>query len=393
MLSKKIVANLSKASWIRAMFEEGEKLRKLHGAENVFDFTLGNPDPEPPKMVKDTLKKLVSEDLPGLHRYMNNAGFLDVREKIAATIEKESTVPVSSKNIIMTCGAAGGLNVVLKTILNPAEEVIIFAPYFVEYKFYIDNHNGIPIVLPTNPENFEPNLEELEKNINSKTKAIIINSPNNPTGAVYSKELLEKMNLIIQKKENEFNSSIFVLSDEPYTKLIYDDIEIPSILKVFKNSIIVTSYSKSLSLPGERIGYIAVNPNIENIDLFISGLAFANRTLGFVNAPALFQKVIAESLNSTTDISIYKNRRDKLYTMLTKLGFSCNKPNGAFYLFPKSPIPDDLEFVKQALKYNILLVPGSGFECPGYFRISYCVSDETIENSFSAFEKLAADFF
>lgn len=392
MFSQKIVDNLGKSSWIRAMFEEGEKLRKIHGPDKVFDFSIGNPEIEPPQSVKETLKKSVLDDKPGQHRYMSNAGYPDVREKVAEYLQKENGISLSQQNIIMTCGAAGGLNVVLKSLLNPGEEVIVFSPYFVEYLFYIDNHGGRPVVIGTNSETFEPDPEILEKYITKQTKAIILNTPNNPTGVIYSEDTLKKIAGVLEAKEKEFGTSIFVISDEPYGKIVYDGAKVPSMFTIFKNSIIVNSFSKSLALPGERIGYIAVNSAIENVDLLINCMIFCNRTLGFVNAPALIQKVIGESLNEVVDAGEYKKRRDLLYNHLINLGFSCVKPDGAFYLFPKAFIEDDVEFVKRALKYNLLLVPGTGFGCPGYFRLSYCISLKTIENSLPAFEALAKEF-
>lgn len=392
MISQKIIDNLKSASWIRAMFEEGQKLRKLYGAENVYDFTLGNPDPEPPETVKNSLKNLVNDDSPGIHRYMSNAGFDDVRQKVADYVSKETGVSLTQEHIIMTCGAAGGLNVVLKTLLDPGEEVIVLAPYFAEYLFYIDNHGGKAVIVPTVKDSFEPDLNALKNSISKKTKAIIINSPNNPSGFVYPKELLENIESILKAKEQEYNTTIYVLSDEPYTKIVYDGVVVPPVLKIFRNSFVINSFSKSLSLPGERIGYIAVSPAIKDIELLLGGLVFSNRILGFVNAPSLFQKVIADSIDQAVDIDLYKVRRDVLYNNLVSLGFTCMKPQGAFYLFPKSPIEDDVEFIQHALKYNLLLVPGKGFGYPGYFRMVYCVSMDTINNSYSAFEKLAKDF-
>lgn len=392
MVSQKVRENLKKSSLIRAMFEEGNRLRETFGADNVFDFSLGNPDPEPPDAVKSALKNLIFEDKAHLHTYMNNAGFPDVRTKIADSINRDTGTSLSFKNIVMTCGAGGALNVVLKTILNPDEEVIVFVPYFGEYKYYIDNHGGKIVELFSNIDTFEPDLNLLEKAINSKTKAVIINSPNNPTGVVYSESLLKDMAQVLERKEREFNSIIYLISDEPYSKLVYDNIELPKILNIFVNSIVVNSFSKSHSLPGERIGYIAVNDNIYNAEELIDGLVFSNRILGYVNAPALFQKVIATSLDETVDKRIYEERRNILYNHITKLGFSCVKPQGAFYLFPKALIQDDMEFKNRALKYNLILVPGRGFGCPGYFRLAYCVSMQVIENSLQAFEALANDF-
>jgi len=392
MFSQKIVDSLGKSSWIRAMFEQGENLRKIHGPDKVYDFSLGNPEFEPPIAVKETLKKLVLEDNPKKHHYMSNAGYPDVRAKVAAYLEKAKGVPIPAENVIMTCGAAGGLNVTLKSILNPGEEVIVFSPYFVEYFSYIENFGGKPVAVQTNIETFEPDPEVLRKYITPRTKALIINSPNNPTGVIYSEETLKKMSSLLAEKEKEYNTTIFVISDEPYDKIVYDGARTPSIFKIFKNSIICNSFSKSLALPGERIGYIAINSAIENASLLSACMTVCNRTLGFVNAPALFQKVIAECLTESVDTEEYKKRRDILYNHLTSIGFECKKPQGAFYLFPKALIEDDVEFVNRAVKYNILLVPGTGFGCPGYFRLSYCISMKTIENSLPAFEALAKEF-
>jgi aspartate aminotransferase len=392
MFSQKIIDNFNKSSWIRAMFEEGEKLRKIYGNDKVYDFSLGNPEIEPPAAIKKTLKKLVLEDSPGKHRYMSNAGYADVRSKVASYVNKTHKVSLAPENIVMTCGAAGGLNVVLKTLLNPGEEVIVFSPFFVEYLTYIDNHGGVPVIVPTNPGNFEPDSDTISKYITPKTKAVIINSPNNPTGVIYSENLLRQMAKVLEAKEREFNSTIFVISDEPYVRIVYDNAVVPSILQVFKNSLVVNSFSKSLALPGERIGYIAANSAIKDVNLLINGMVYCNRILGYVNAPALFQKVVAENLDESIDIEWYKERRDILYNHLVDIGFDCIKPQGAFYLFPKALIEDDVEFVRQAVKYNLLLVPGKGFGCPGYFRIAYCVSLDTVKNSLPAFEALVKEF-
>jgi Aspartate/tyrosine/aromatic aminotransferase len=392
MISNKIKENLGKSSFIRAMFEEGEKLRKLYGADKVYDFSLGNPDIEPPVEVKEALKKIILEDKPKMHGYMSNAGYNNVRESIAVRLAKESGAPVSAENVVMTVGAGGALNVILKTLLNPGDEVIVLAPYFVEYLFYIDNHGGKSVIVETDPETFQPDPERIYNAINSKTKAIIINSPHNPTGVVYSKSVLEKLSERIEARQKEFGTSICVISDEPYRKIVYDQTEVPHVFSIFKNSIMGDSYSKSLSLPGERIGYIAANPAIENVSLLMDGLIFANRTLGYVNAPALFQRILPESLDAIVEVEEYKKRRDLLYDNLISFGYECIKPKGAFYLFPKALISDDVEFCKHAMKYNLVIVPGKGFGCPGHFRIAYCVDIKIIENSLPAFEALAKDF-
>lgn len=392
MFSKEIIKNLAKSSWIRLMFEEGSRLAAIHGAENVYDYSIGNPYAEPPVEVIESLKKHVLSDEKGMHRYMNNAGYPDVREKIAKSLERDSKIALSADNIVMTVGAAGALNVVLKSILNPQEEVIVFAPYFVEYNAYIDNNGGRTVVVEPDPKTFEPNLDAFEKSITAKTKAIIINNPNNPTGVVYNQATLEHIEEILMKKQKEFGSTIFVLSDQPYAEIIYDNIKVPNMLAIFKNSIIVNSFSKSLGLAGERIGYIAASSRIDSIDLLMKAFSYCNRTLGFVNAPGLFQKVVGDAIDAKVDTAGYEKRRDFLYENLTRMGFQCVKPQGAFYLFPKSLIADDVEFVKRAMKYNLLLVPGSGFGYPGYFRMSYCVKFDMIERSMDAFEKLVAEF-
>ncbi|MDN5303716.1 MAG: aspartate aminotransferase [Fusobacteriaceae bacterium] len=390
MISNEINKNMQNSSWIRKMFEEGERLAKIHGKENIYDYSIGNPFAEPPTEVLNSLVKHSTEK--GMHRYMSNAGFTDVRQTMADDINKTITGDkLSFEHIVMTCGAAGALNVVLRAILNPGEEVVVFTPYFVEYGFYIQNHNGIMITIDNEKTNFQPNLDELKNKITNKTKAIIINSPNNPTGVVYKEEILKEMALVIKEKEKEFNSKIFVVSDEPYAKIVYNNIKIPNILNIFDNGIIVNSFSKSLGLAGERIGYIAANPKIENVSTLMNAFIFCNRTLGFGNAPALAQKAVADGINSSVNIADYQEKRDFLYENLTRLGFTMVNPEGTFYLFPKSPMKDDIEFVKFATKYNILLVPGSGFGCPGYFRMSYCVDFDMIKRSITAFEKMAKD--
>lgn len=320
---------------------------------------------------------------------MNNSGYEDVRDDISSFLNKKNDLNLTRNNIVMTCGAAGGLNIILKSILNPGEEVITFAPFFGEYKNYTENFNGKLVIVPTNIDTFEPDLDELSKVINSKTKAIIINNPNNPTGVIYSKEAIQKLADLLKEKQRELNSSIYLISDEPYREIVYDDVEVPCLLKYYDNTFIGYSYSKSLSLPGERIGYVVVNPSMTDCDEMMAALNIANRILGFVNAPSLFQRVIARSLGSEVDVNIYKRNRDLLYNHLIKLGFTCIKPEGAFYLFPRTPIEDDKKFCQDAKQFNLLLVPGSTFGCPGHVRLSYCISYEKIEKSLEAFDKLA----
>jgi len=389
-VSAKIQTFISGASWIRKMFEEGEQMRKLYGSDKVYDFTLGNPDLEPPKAFKEELKKLALEPVPGMHRYMSNAGYPETRRAVAGVLAEQTGLAFDENHILMTCGAGGAMNVVLKALLDPGDEVIILSPFFVEYKFYIDNHGGVFKTVPTNSE-FKPDLEAIGAAITPRTRAVIINTPNNPTGVVYDAGSLSGLGKLLAEKEKETGRAIFVISDEPYAKIVYDGIVLPSVFKHIKNSIVVTSHSKDLALPGERIGYVAVSPLINNVELLVEGLVFCNRTLGFVNAPALMQRLVTVLQHESVDIAGYQEKRDLLYENLTDMGFRMVKPQGAFYLFPESPVANELEFIKLALKYNILLVPGSGFGTPGYFRISYCIDKQVILNSLEAFKKLAAE--
>lgn len=390
MISKKMQTLVDNSSTIRAMFEEGKKLSAIYGEENVFDYSIGNPNVEPPESIKTVISEILNGEHPNLvHGYMNNSGYEDVREAIASHINKKDNLNITSDNIVMTCGAAGGLNIILKSLLNPGDEVITFAPFFGEYKNYVDNYDGIFTVIEPDTETFEPNLDALRGKISSKTKAIIINSPNNPTGVIYSEEVLKALGDLLREKQEEFNTSIYIISDEPYREIVYDNVKVPSILNYYENSFIGYSYSKSLSLPGERIGYVVVSSKIDDFTNIVDSLNVATRILGFVNAPSLFQRVIGKCLDAEVDVNIYKKNRDLLYIHLTDLGFTCIKPQGAFYLFPKSPIEDDKKFCDDAKKFNLLLVPGSAFGCPGFVRLSYCISYEKIEKSLNAFTKLA----
>ena len=375
------------------MFEEGKKLSAKYGEENVFDYSLGNPNVEPPKEIKQAIIDIINEEPENLvHGYMSNSGYEDVRENIAEFINKKNNVNLTKDNIVMTCGAAGGLNIILKTLLNPEDEVIVIAPFFGEYENYVNNFDGKLVVVQADKETFQPDIKALEKGITAKTKAIIINTPNNPTGVIYSSESLTKMAEVLRKKEAEYKTSIYLISDEPYKEIAYDGAEVPFLLNYHKNSFIGYSYSKSLSLPGERIGYVVANSEMDDYKDVIQSLNVANRILGFVNAPSLFQRVIGRTLGAEVDVNIYKKNRDLLYNHLISLGFECVKPQGAFYLFPKSLIPDDKAFAEAAKKYNLLIVPGSSFGCPGHFRLSYCISYEKIEKSLQAFTKLAEEF-
>ena len=393
MISEKMKKLLKGNSVIREMFEEGKRLKNIYGEENVFDFSLGNPNLPPPEEVKKAIIELVEKEEPTfLHGYMSNAGFEDVREKIANSINNKFGTKFNFENIIMTVGAASGLNIVLKAILNPEDEVIVFAPYFSEYNNYIENYNGIVKVISPNLNNFEPNLNELKEKISNKTKAVLINTPNNPTGVVYSESTIKEISKILKEKEQEFGKQIFLISDEPYRELVYDNREVPYITKYYKDTIVVYSYSKSLSLPGERIGYVVVPNEIDDSKELVEAITIANRIIGCVNAPSLMQRVIPYCLNAKVDTDAYKKNRDLLYSIIRENKFECVKPEGAFYLFVKTPIEDDKEFCSIAKKYNILVVPGSSFACPGYVRIAYCTSYDMIERSRKAFEKLAKEF-
>jgi len=390
-IAMKIASQISKSSWIRKMFEEGERLRQEFGADKIYDFTLGNPDVEPPESFSRELLELAQKPLTGMHRYMNNAGYLETRSAVAKKISKDSALDVPADNIIMTCGAGGALNVVLKTILNPGEEVIILAPYFVEYKFYIDNHGGVPVEVWTNRDNFQLDIEAIKQAINTKTRAIIICSPNNPTGVIYPAESLKQLGDVLKEIHNRTGHLIYVISDEPYARIAFDGQYVPNIFPLVESSVIVTSHSKDLALPGERIGYLAANPRMATAGQFIEGAIFSNRVLGFVNAPALMQRLVAKLQDESVDIAEYQAKRDLLVSELSGMGFRVVKPDGAFYLFPESPLADDVEFVKLAQKHHILLVPGAGFGAPGFFRIAYCFDIGMIERSLPAWRALAKE--
>jgi aspartate aminotransferase len=390
-IAMKIASHISKSSWIRKMFEEGERLRQEFGAEKIYDFTLGNPDTEPPEAFQRELLELARNPLPGMHRYMNNAGYVETRSAVAAKLTKDSNVDVTAGHIIMTCGAGGALNVVLKTSLNPGEEVIILAPFFVEYKFYIDNHGGVPVEVWTNHETFQLDIDAIKNAITSRTRAILICSPNNPTGVIYPEESLRQLGAVLKKIHKDNGHLIYVISDEPYARIAFDGKHVPNIFPLVESSIIVTSHSKDLALPGERIGYLAANPRMDTALQFMEGAVFSNRVLGFVNAPALMQRLVAKLQDESVDVAEYQAKRDLLVSELTAMGFSMVTPDGAFYLFPTSPIADDVEFVKLAQKHHILLVPGAGFGAPGFFRIAYCVDKRIIERSLPAWRALAKE--
>lgn len=395
MIAEKMKEMVKNSSAIRAMFEEGTKMASLYGKEQVYDFSLGNPNVPAPASVKKVIIDLVSEEDPKeLHGYTNsNSGYQEVRDTVADSLNRRFGTSFSGKNIIMTVGAAGGLNVILKTILDPLDEVIVFCPYFGEYRSYVSNFDGVLVEVSADTKTFQPNLEEFEKKITAKTKAIILNTPNNPSGVVYPERVIRKISERLARKQKEFGTDIYLISDEPYREIVYDGVEVPFLTKYYDNTIVVYSYSKSLSLPGERIGYLVIPEEVSQCDLVLAAANVANRILGFVNAPTLLQKVVERCIEEQTDVAYYDRNRHTLYEGLTKLGFECVKPEGAFYLFLKSPISDEKEFCECAKKYHILMVPGSSFSCPGYVRLAYCVSYETILRSLPEFKKLAEEYF
>ena len=385
-ISKKVESIIAGSSFIRKMFEEGARLKKEYGAENVCDFSLGNPNVPPPEKFNEILRETVSTCGLDDHCYMPNTGYPMVCGSVAKYLAEEQQAPVTEKEILMTCGASGALNVALKAILDPGDEVLTPIPCFVEYKFYADNHGGVLKTVQTTTD-FELDLEAIAAAISKKTKAFLINSPNNPTGQVYSGASLKALGEILGQKSRQYNRTIYLISDEPYRKIVYDGVEVPSIFAAYNESIIGTSYSKDISIPGERIGFVAVNPHATYRNDLLAAMAVANRILGYVNAPALMQRVVACMQGMSVDISEYARKREMLCEGLAGFGYEFVKPSGTFYLFPRSPIPDDVEFVDALKEQRILVVPGTGFNGPGYFRIAFCVDDSVIKNALPGFER------
>ncbi|NLU47111.1 MAG: pyridoxal phosphate-dependent aminotransferase [Syntrophomonadaceae bacterium] len=389
-ISRAMKEQMGGSSLIRKMFEEGERLKKIYGEDKVYDFSLGNPDLEPPQAFSEAFRELALNPIRGMHRYMSNAGYMETRSAVAEVLAEKSGKPVTGEHVIMTVGASGALNCALKAILDPGDEVIILAPFFVEYKFYIANHGGVDRIVDTQ-EDFQIDIAAIEQAINPRTRAVIINTPNNPTGVIYTASSLEALNTVLEEASKNYGRPIYVISDEPYAKIAYDGVEVPPVFKHIRYSILVTSHSKDLALPGERIGYLAANPDIPEVDLLMGALTLANRVLGYVNAPALMQRIVAKLQRESVDIAAYQDKRDLLYNSLTEMGYKMVKPQGAFYLFPQSPTPDEMEFVQMAQKKNLLVVPGIAFGKPGYFRISYCVDRKVIENALPVFQELAEE--
>ena len=390
-MAKKIEGFITQSSWIRRMFEEGIRLKQEFGAGNVYDFSLGNPNVEPPEEFRQALREVAAADIPGKHAYMPNAGYPETRRAVADYLFREQGVAMKAEQVVMTVGAGGALNVVFKTILDPGDEVLIPTPFFVEYRFYVDNGGGITVTVPTR-EDFSLDLTAIEAAINKNTKAVLINSPNNPTGRVYDVASLEGLAAVMRRKSEDYGRAIYLVSDEPYRDIVYDGVQVPGVMKLYGHSILVFSYSKSLSLSGERIGYIAVHPECEDAADLMGGLVLCNRMLGFVNAPALMQRVIARLQGVNVDAEIYKRKRDLLCEGLASVGYEVSKPEGAFYLFQKTPIADDVAFVRALQEERILAVPGSGFGGPGFIRIAYCVDDATINNAMAGFGRVLNKF-
>ena len=393
MISEKMKVLANNNSAIRAMFEEGNRLAALYGRENVYDFSLGNPNfPAPEAVKKAAVEILENSDPVYLHGYMSNAGYPEARDAVAASLNRRFGTDFTADNIIMTVGAAGGLNVILKTLLNPGDQVIAVAPYFVEYGSYVRNYDGELVVVNSKPDTFQIDIDAVCGAITEKTKAIILNSPNNPTGVIYSAETLTELGNALSRKQEELGTKIFIISDEPYRELAYDGAEVPFMTKFYKNTVVCYSWSKSLSLPGERIGYLLIPSQCDEFELLFTAASIATRVMGFVNAPSLFQLVAAKCADVPADVSGYDENRKLLYDGLTKCGFECVFPQGAFYIWMKTPEPDDKAFCEKAKKYNILPVPGASFAYPGYVRLAYCVSKDTIVNSMPSFKKLADEY-
>ena len=377
---------IEKSSWIRKMFEEGARLKKIHGEDKAFDFSLGNPNVPPPAVVREKLIELAQSDEPGMHAYMSNAGLLSTRSAMSTYFCREFCISMAHEQVVVTCGAAGGLNIIFKALLDPGDEVLCPAPYFVEYGFYADNHGGVLKSVPTLPD-FQLNLDLIENGIGPHTKIVLINSPNNPTGQVYPEESIARLGQILEKKSGEFGHVIYLVADEPYRKIVYDDCQVPCVFQHYTNSLITSSYSKELSLPGERIGFVAVGPFIDEAPKTMEALTLANRILGFVNAPAFMQRLVVSLQGVCVDVEIYKRKRDRLVSALKGFGYELTVPRGAFYLFAKTPLADDVRFVLLLQEENILCVPGSGFAGPGHMRIAYCVDDWVIEGALPGFER------
>lgn len=388
-VAKKIQEAMERASWIRKMFEEGARLKKIRGEDRVFDFSLGNPCLEPPERYREALRQCLQNPARAAHGYMPNAGFPDTREAVARDLRSRRGCAITWDHIVMTCGAAGGLNVVLKTLLNPGDEVIVLVPFFPEYLFYVENHGGRVRLVDT-LEDFRLDLQAIEEALSPLTRAILLNSPNNPTGRMYSRESLARLAALLDEASRKARRPVYLVSDEPYGEILFDGRVLPDLFRLYPHTILVNSYSKSLSIPGERLGYIAVHPDMKDAETLLAGLTFSNRVLGFVNAPALQQRAITAVAGLKVPASEYQRRRDLLCSGLEQIGYRFHWPDGAFYLFAPAPHSDEMSFVEALIQEGVLVVPGRGFGKPGYFRVAFCVDEAVIENALPAFEKVFA---
>ncbi|MBO4990583.1 MAG: pyridoxal phosphate-dependent aminotransferase [Firmicutes bacterium] len=388
MIAKKVMAEIEEGRGISQMFLDAVALTEKFGAENVYNFSIGNPSVEPPEAVKQAIIEELNTQKPmALHSYTGSYGYADVRNAVADHENKKFGTNYTANNVVMTVGAAGGLNLIFQVLLNPGDQVITFTPYFSEYKCYTMNVDA-ELVLSGTDGNFQPLLDEFESKINEKTRIVLINSPNNPTGAVYPEETMKKISDIMEKKSAEYGAPIYMVSDEPYRYIAYDDVDVPYLPKVCKNAIVANSFSKSLSLPGERIGFLIIPSDVDDYQEIYNACNTMNRTMGFVNAPSLIQRAVAKCLDAEVDVKGYEKNRDALHKGLTEIGYECFKPQGAFYLFMKTPLEDDWEFYRRAQKYQLVLGPGSGFGGPGYVRISYCVDYDMILRALPKFKEL-----
>ncbi|MBM6828282.1 pyridoxal phosphate-dependent aminotransferase [Anaerotignum lactatifermentans] len=393
MVSKKMKEMIERSAALGAMFTEGKRLKELYGEENVFDFGIGNPNVKAPDAVNEAIVEILREvDSLQIHGYTDGSGIPAARQAIAESLNRRFGTSFSAKNLIMTVGAAGGLSVICKVLIDEGDEALTFAPYFGEYDNYVINAGGTLLAVPPNPPSFLPDLAALEERITAKTKAIILNSPNNPTGVVYDAETIGALAAVLERKEKELGTSIYIIADEPYRELVYDGAEAPYIPLYYHNTIVAYSFSKSLSLPGDRIGYLVIPSEVDDFADVAAGAEIANRCLGFVNAPALQQMVVARCCDEQTDVAYYDKNRLLLYEALTSYGYACAKPQGAFYLFVKALEPDEEAFCEKAKKHGLLMTPGKAFRCPGYVRIAYCVARETIERSLPSFQALAQEY-
>lgn len=393
MIAKHMKKLTESGSAIRAMFEEGKKMARERGKDHVFDFSLGNPNTPPPEKIKEAAIAILQEEDPiRLHGYMSNVGYEEVRDQVAQNLNRRFGTALTREHLIMTVGAAGSLNIALKTIIEAGDEVLLLAPFFGEYIHYVQNYQGIPVIVAPDIPNFSLNLTDIESKITAKTKALIINSPNNPTGVIYPPADIERLAQLLRQKEKEYGHAIYLISDEPYREIVFDGAAVPFLPQYYDNTFVCYSYSKSLSLPGERIGYLLIAPTMDAFEEVAAAAAVAIRILGFVNAPSLMQQVIGRCADALSDMTVYKENKEILYRELTDMGYAMVEPQGAFYMFPQSPTADETVFCEAAKEYGILVVPGRTFACPGYFRLAFCVAKQTVQGALPGFKALMERF-